>query len=299
MEESSAGWQSPYYFNAKELDNETGLYYYGARYLDPTEARWMSVDPMWEKYTDANPYNYCHGNPITMVDPDGRDEYEVNPQGYVSRVKECEKHTLYAIGNDGKRTGSEINVRNKSILDDLTKNRNDYKGTDAKGKNIKSGHYSFSKAKESMKIFTFLSDVSSEAEWDLTKYKDGFYGLFTTHQRDAVSEYKGHYGLTDIEFDIHSHPGYGFEGTKGGSGYGVLSTGDHLFINRRWNNWYYKYIHNIDKQSEFPCHFVYHRKSKTLYQYTPWVSDFNLGKVMNLDISLNIKNKVYSLKTEK
>ncbi|MCQ2217743.1 MAG: hypothetical protein MJZ33_04560 [Paludibacteraceae bacterium] len=48
-EESSTGWQLPFYFNSKELDEETGLYYYGARYLNPTEARWMSVDPMFEK----------------------------------------------------------------------------------------------------------------------------------------------------------------------------------------------------------------------------------------------------------
>jgi len=49
------------------------LYYYGARYLDPTGAMWLSVDPMWEKYAGMSPYNYCAGNPVKMVDPDGRD----------------------------------------------------------------------------------------------------------------------------------------------------------------------------------------------------------------------------------
>ena len=72
VEESTAGWQSPYYFNSKELDEETGLYYYGARYLNPTEARWLSVDPLFEKYAGMSPYNYCAGNPVVMVDPDGR-----------------------------------------------------------------------------------------------------------------------------------------------------------------------------------------------------------------------------------
>ena len=71
VEERNNSFSTNYLFNAKELDNETGLYYYGARYLDPTGAMWLSVDPMWEKNIDANPYNYCHGNPITMVDPDG------------------------------------------------------------------------------------------------------------------------------------------------------------------------------------------------------------------------------------
>ena len=60
-------------FNAKELDNETGLYYYGARYLDPTGAMWLSVDPLFEKYAGMSPYNYCQNNPIKFIDPDGRD----------------------------------------------------------------------------------------------------------------------------------------------------------------------------------------------------------------------------------
>jgi len=71
--EINNSFSTNYLFNAKELDNETGLYYYGARYLDPTGGMWLSVDPMWEKNIDATPYNYCHGNPITMVDPDGRE----------------------------------------------------------------------------------------------------------------------------------------------------------------------------------------------------------------------------------
>lgn len=72
VEERNNSFSTNYLFNAKELDNETGLYYYGARYLDPTGAMWLSVDPMWEKNIDATPYNYCHGNPIKLMDPDGR-----------------------------------------------------------------------------------------------------------------------------------------------------------------------------------------------------------------------------------
>ena len=34
-----------YRFTGKELDTETGLYYFGARYLDPQVSRWMSPDP--------------------------------------------------------------------------------------------------------------------------------------------------------------------------------------------------------------------------------------------------------------
>ena len=82
VEERNSQFSTNYLFNAKELDNETGLYYYGARYLDPTGAMWLSVDPMWEKYAGMSPYNYCAGNPVKMVDPDGRENtiYLVNLQ---------------------------------------------------------------------------------------------------------------------------------------------------------------------------------------------------------------------------
>ena len=71
VEERNNSFSTNFLFNAKELDNETGLYYYGARYLDPMGAMWLSVDPMWEKYAGMSPYNYCAGNPVKLVDPDG------------------------------------------------------------------------------------------------------------------------------------------------------------------------------------------------------------------------------------
>ena len=85
VEERNNQFSTNYLFNAKELDNETGLYYYGARYLDPTGAMWLSVDPMWEKYAGMSPYNYCAGNPVKLVDPDGREgvKSEENGQKYV------------------------------------------------------------------------------------------------------------------------------------------------------------------------------------------------------------------------
>ena len=42
---SSAKLNTPFLFNSKELDEETGLYYYGARYYDPKTSLWLSTDP--------------------------------------------------------------------------------------------------------------------------------------------------------------------------------------------------------------------------------------------------------------
>jgi len=81
VEERNNSFSTNYLFNAKELDNETGLYYYGVRYLDPTGAMWLSVDPMWEKYAGMSPYNYCGGNPVKLVDPDGNDPLVVIAAG--------------------------------------------------------------------------------------------------------------------------------------------------------------------------------------------------------------------------
>ena len=49
IEERNNTWNTPYLFNAKELDEETGMYYYGARYYEPRLGLWMSTDPLGEK----------------------------------------------------------------------------------------------------------------------------------------------------------------------------------------------------------------------------------------------------------
>ncbi|MGM5631434.1 RHS repeat-associated core domain-containing protein [Apibacter raozihei] len=55
------------------MDEETGLYYYGARYYNPRESVWLSVDPLTEKYPGTSAYAYVANNPINAIDPDGRD----------------------------------------------------------------------------------------------------------------------------------------------------------------------------------------------------------------------------------
>ncbi|MBW8361343.1 MAG: hypothetical protein K0M56_04050 [Kaistella sp.] len=64
-------YDNPYKFNAKELDSETGLYYYGARYYNPKLSVWYGVDPLSEKMPSWSPYSYAFDNPVRFIDPDG------------------------------------------------------------------------------------------------------------------------------------------------------------------------------------------------------------------------------------
>ena len=72
VDEHSSTEEMPYKFNGKELDEETGLYYYGARYMNPRTSLWYGVDPLAEKYPSVSSLIYCFDNPIKFIDPDGR-----------------------------------------------------------------------------------------------------------------------------------------------------------------------------------------------------------------------------------
>ena len=103
----------PYKFTGKEMDEETGLYYYGARYLDPKYSRWISVDPALGEYVPLAPvndeakkhnqnlpglggifnsvnlnlYHYAANNPIKYTDPDGKFDWESFKQNFITDLK--------------------------------------------------------------------------------------------------------------------------------------------------------------------------------------------------------------------
>ena len=72
VDEHSSSEDMPYKFNGKEMDAETGLYYYGARYMNPVTSLWYGVDPLAEKYASMGGYVYTLDNPVKLVDTDGR-----------------------------------------------------------------------------------------------------------------------------------------------------------------------------------------------------------------------------------
>ncbi|WP_280647429.1 MULTISPECIES: RHS repeat-associated core domain-containing protein [unclassified Dysgonomonas] len=108
IEERNNTWNTPYLFNAKELDEETGLYYYGARYYDPRTSIWLSVDPRATKYPSMSPYNYCANNPINAIDLKG-DTITLNYKtGFFSFIGIGTKHTFQYENGRVYQNGAEI-----------------------------------------------------------------------------------------------------------------------------------------------------------------------------------------------
>jgi RHS repeat-associated protein len=59
-----------YRYNGKERDEETSLYFYGARYYAPWLGRWTAADPAG-LVDGVGLYNYCWGSPVGLTDPNG------------------------------------------------------------------------------------------------------------------------------------------------------------------------------------------------------------------------------------
>jgi len=105
----------------KCVDTETGLYYYGARYLDPKYSRWLSGDPAVNDYIPKAPidddakkhnenlpgmggvfnvvnlhlYHYAGNNPVKYVDPTGCDDLYYDENGNYLTTANSETSNIY------------------------------------------------------------------------------------------------------------------------------------------------------------------------------------------------------------
>ncbi len=93
---------NPYKYGGKEYDTFGGadLYDFHARYHAPSTGRFMTVDPMAEKYPGLSPYIYCAGNPIAYIDPDGMQIF-VNIDDMIYYYREIEKGRYGFVDEDG------------------------------------------------------------------------------------------------------------------------------------------------------------------------------------------------------
>jgi RHS repeat-associated protein len=63
---------NPFQFTGREFDPETGLYFYRARYYDPSTGRFLSEDPIGFN-AGSNFYRYVYNDPVVFLDPSGWD----------------------------------------------------------------------------------------------------------------------------------------------------------------------------------------------------------------------------------
>src|SRR5699024_10971400 len=172
VEEHLNSYNSPFKFNGKEYDAETGNYYYGARYMNPKWSMWLGVDPLYHLVFDKTPYHYVSNNPINRVDPDGLTDYEVNKQGEIINTIENKKaDNFFIVDDDGNRIeGQSISFKHgtiKSVRNPSVKVRN------SKTREINDKTLTLFEIKgdeNAIHLFEFLADPSNtEVEWPHAK----------------------------------------------------------------------------------------------------------------------------------
>lgn len=112
VDEHNTAREQPWRFNGKELDAETGLYYYGARYYDPSLAMWYGVDALAGDYPGLGGYVYCAGNPVGLVDVDGRRAKIANPTSFELLLKGLPPQTRNTITMNDDYTLNVASVKN-------------------------------------------------------------------------------------------------------------------------------------------------------------------------------------------
>ena len=100
VDEHSSSEEMPYKFNGKEFDQETGLYYYGARYMNPRTSLWYGVDPLAEKYPEIGGYAYCHDNPINRSDKTGLADYFNKHGKFIKTTDDQKDPNIYVMSGD-------------------------------------------------------------------------------------------------------------------------------------------------------------------------------------------------------
>jgi RHS repeat-associated protein len=139
-------------FTGKQLDEETGLLYFGARYLDPQASMWLSADPAMGEYIPVAPindearknnqnlpgiggvfnainlhtYHYAGNNPVKYIDPDGKKDFDWMMEMYQDEMDgipwtqdEARSALLDAQSYGRSTTAAEIRQQSRAMFKDI------------------------------------------------------------------------------------------------------------------------------------------------------------------------------------
>lgn len=191
------GSESPYKFGGKEWSEITSTYNFEARQFSPKSHRFMTMDPMSEKYYGISPYAYCAGNPVNIVDPNGMDYWILNRDGRIVNVLSSETTCmLFAV-----ETSECYQDGTDTIFRQLAFNSHERIEDNEKFKVSFASNLS---GNDALSLFKFLSD-NTNVEWAMHGTTE--FTIGTTHNKSSCGEWSW-YGLDSRpKFSIHSHPG--------------------------------------------------------------------------------------------
>lgn len=175
-------FQSEYRFTGKELDDETGLHYFGARYYDSVTGRFVSVDPLYvdigslnrnqkngflQNPSEHNLFYYGFANPISFIDPNGlSNENKVvilnktkgaKGFGHEALLVQYKDRYYYfskgaTDGHDMYSNSSKIDKKNYDSVEDFFSNHKEY-----------DSHYTI-EVENTASIFSFADDSARSSE---------------------------------------------------------------------------------------------------------------------------------------
>ena len=208
---STATSLQPQKFQGKEWGASKGLnlYDFGARRYDPATGRWLSQDPLSEKYYAHSPYLFCAANPMRFVDPMGLDDYDFKRNGEWSKTENVDPYDRLIVGDHS------LIITDQTIMGGMKENLFGYMNLEGDTYEKKL-HYSIIKSEsENMakKVFKFLAD-NTNVEWLLIKGEDNTLLLGTQHFSDKIDEgsfdfwikKEGNTIFDNPIFRIHNHP---------------------------------------------------------------------------------------------
>ena len=187
VDEHSSSEDLPYKFNGKQFDEATGLYYYGARYMNPMASIWYGVDPLAEKYINIGSYIYCHSSPIMLIDPTGEGDYYAKNGSYLGTDKKNDNF-IYIQYSSGK-TKFEINGKYQNFQK-LDVTRNTFLAFASAINNESSGNKQESMALANV-VMNFINDGGSKTLKtldDVVLYRNSF--MRDSNQK-AVNDFQG------------------------------------------------------------------------------------------------------------